>query len=297
MKVNRFHIWLVKKHLDGKVKKVAKQLKKENIDGQMDIPYRDGAGFYEHFDVLKAEGKKNGICIINIHGGAYVLSSRKGNIRFGQFFTKKGYDFVAIDYRPNKGKRDVKDMFDDCMAGISNLFAHLKELGLEGDRFVLSGDSAGGHLALLVAEAFCDKEYAKLFGYEFAKPIEAIAAFSPAYDYETLGDNEMTRSGRRRMFGPRFEDKVWRRLLSPRERIEKMTLPLFHSTCKNDFIRGESDKLYADCKNRGDMYTFIDIQSDNPKVEHVHNVIYVDEPESIEVNEAVDAFFKKHLGK
>lgn len=80
--------------------------------------------------------------------------------------------------------------------------------------------------------------------------------------------------------GPRYEDKAYLESLSPRTFVGSYAGPLFVSTCKNDFIRGQALMLKQDCDSIGRKIEFLDIPADDKKVGHVHNVINQELPES-----------------
>ena len=82
------------------------------------------------------------------------------------------------------------------------------------------------------------------------------------------------------------------RLLSPREYIKDFKLPIFLSTCKRDFFRKESMKLNEDMALKDNKYVFVDIDSDNKEVGHVHNVIAPYLEESKRVNQKMFEFIE-----
>lgn len=95
--------------------------------------------------------------------------------------------------------------------------------------------------------------------------------------------------------GPRYQDKDWMMSMSPRTCIGSYAGPLFVSTCTNDFIRGQSLLIKADCDSLGRTLDFVDIASDDKKVGHVHNVTDQSLPQSQEVNARMTAFMDRCL--
>ena len=89
-----------------------------------------------------------------------------------------------------------------------------------------------------------------------------------------------------------FFDIVWMESMSPRTYLGCYGGPLFVSTCTNDFIRGQSILLKEDCEMSGRPVVFVDIQSENKKVGHVHNVTDQSLHESQEVNARMVAFME-----
>ncbi|MBP3202837.1 MAG: alpha/beta hydrolase fold domain-containing protein [Bacteroidales bacterium] len=156
------------------------------------------------------------------------------------------------------------------------------ELGINKDRVFLTGDSAGGHLALFLAEKRVTPK--------------AVLLNCPAYDFASFANAEAyTEEALAWFIGPKWDDEQWRASVSPRTYIGSYTGPLLVSTCTNDFIRSESLKLKADCDSLGRTIEFVDIQSKDKKVGHVHNVSNPALPESRTVNALMTEFMNKHL--
>lgn len=237
-----------------------------------------------------AEGRRN-VVLVDIHGGFYVGGNRKNNRPLASAFLKEGYDVVLVEYRLNDGQLDVSDELADCAAALDYLAAHADELGLNKDCMFLTGDSAGGHLALYMAEGARDKSlpvHPELF-----EP-KGVLLNCPAYDYASFSaSGGFSLSAREWFLGPRFRDAAWMESMSPRTFLKSYTGPLFVSTCTRDFIRTQSLLLVEDCENLNRPVELVDIASEDKAVGHVHNVTDPDLPESREVNARMMAFMEQ----
>ena len=89
-------------------------------------------------------------------------------------------------------------------------------------------------------------------------------------------------------------DKEHLKKLSPKTYISSINIPLFLSTCKHDFIRNESMLLNEDMKDKKN-YVFLDIDSDDKNVDHVHNITKPQLEESKKVNNAMARFLDIYL--
>lgn len=266
-------------------------------DMKLDVPYIEDGTFDHRYDVFYAKENRKNCLIIDIHGGAYMFSTRKDNYHFATIFLKEGFDVICLDYAPNNGKKDTKDLLDDIVFALNHIFAHLEEFGFAKESIVLTGDSAGGHFALLLAEAIEDKDVAKQLGYEFPDvPLKAVMINCPVYDFGNVTKN-MKAGANRRMFGPRWRINEPFVLISPRTYLEKLRMPLFLSTCTNDFLRSQSLLLAEDMKGKTTPFTFLDVESDKPEIGHVHNVIEPELEESTKVNKAMINFVLEALEK
>lgn len=269
----------------------------KDFEGKVDVPYIDDGDINHQFDIFyaKNENRKN-VCIIDIHGGSYIFGEHRDNFIFGYQFLKQGYDFVAVDYVPNDGKKETKDSIDDCVLCIKYIFSHLEELKLDNDRFIMMGDSAGGHFALLLALASSNKNIADKLGYDFEGiDFEMTLVNCPVYDFVNIGRNLLNKRGLKRLFGPNYHLVENLKIISPRTYIKNFNMPLFVSTCTKDFLRNESLLLNEDAKKYSLNIEFVDYQSNKRGVEHVHNVVRPSLPESKDVNELMFKFIEKHL--
>lgn len=231
--------------------------------------------------------------LIDIHGGFYVGGMRQNNRYLASPFLKEGFDVVLVEYRLNDGTSDVEDELRDCAAALDFITVHAGDLGLNPDRMFLTGDSAGGHLALYMAEGSEDKSL-PVEPEQFS--VRGVMLNCPAYDYASFANSEgWTEDALSWFIGPRYEDVDWMVSMSPRTHIGSYSGPLFVSTCTNDFIRDESLKLKADCDALGRDVVFVDIQSEDKKVGHVHNVTNPELAESRTVNGRMLEFMNELL--
>lgn len=266
----------------------------DSCDKRIGLPYAGSDDPGQVLDIYYADEaiRKNAV-LIDIHGGFYVAGKRENNRSFASCFLKEGYDVVLLEYRLNDGKRDVSDELADCAAGLDYLSSHAEELRLNKNRMFLTGDSAGGHLALYMAEG---AEDASLPIRPRTFVPRGVLINCPAYDFATFGNaSSFTKSALEWFVGPRYQDGKWLESVSPRTFIGSYHGPLFVSTCTHDFIRGQSLLIKADCDSLSRPLEFVDIESADKKVGHVHNVISPDLPESREVNARMTAFMDRYL--
>ena len=277
--------------LKASIKQPSETSLADGFDKKLGIPYVEGGDPAQVLDIYYADStNRMDIVLVDIHGGFYVAGQKECNLDYASVFLGEGFDVVLVEYRLNDGVRDVSDELADCAAALDYLTVHAEELGLNKDRMFLTGDSAGGHLALYMAEGSADSSVP-------IRPKEFSAAgvllSCPAYDFGSFGDAKDYADDFKEWFiGPRFKDRPYLETLSPKTFIGSLEAPLFLSTCTRDFIRSQSLALKADCDSLGKAITFLDIASRDRKVGHIHNVTNIDLPESREVNGAMMAFMK-----
>ena len=298
MKVGRTIVNLLAKRLVKGNKKRRDAFKGlDDFDCFLDVPFIDDGLNNHKFDIFyaKEENRKN-ICLLDIHGGSYIFGEHRDNFIFGYEFLKEGYDFVSIDYLPNNGKKDTKESIDDCYKCIKYIFDNLEKYNLKNDKFVITGDSAGGHFALLLMAASCSKELAKKLEYDFTGiTFEMVMVNCPVYDFVNVGRNLLSNSGLKRLFGPNYTDFHKSSIISPCTHLSLIDKPIFVSTCKRDFLRDQSMMLKDDAEKYGLKLTFVDIYSNDKLVDHVHNVIRPRLEESVEVNQKMMKFIDNNI--
>lgn len=300
MKIGKIVINLLRvKVIKENKAKVRKQIIDEKYSPRLNIPYISDNNYYHQFDLFFSpnENKKNTL-VIDIHGGAYVMGDRKENYKFGTVFLDAGFDFIATDYIVNDGKRDTYDLIKDNVDCISYILTHLKELGLKEDvNIFLTGDSAGGHLALTIAELFLDKKYAQEAGFNDLPKmnLKGVMVNCTVFNYAPLGKLSLSISGMKRMFGPEALDMNKRELVCPNTHISSLSVPLFASTCRNDFLRKDESlvlKRKMEEIKKPD-FTWLDIDEKDKHIAHVHNILDIDHKRSKEVNDAMIKFMNE----
>lgn len=265
----------------------------DSCNKQIGVPYVENGAPGQVVDIYYApQALRKNIVLIDIHGGFYVGGDRRNNRPFASSFLKEGFDVVLLEYRLNDGKLDVSDELADCAAALDYLTLNADELDLNKDSMFLTGDSAGGHLALYMAEASDDRTLP-------IHPEHFIARGAmlncPAYDYATFGEaGGFTDDALAWFIGPRYQDEDWLQSVSPRTYLKNYNGPLFVSTCTKDFIREQSLLLKADCDSLGRQVEFLDLESKNKGVGHVHNVVKPLLPESQTVNSRMMTFMTHH---
>ena len=101
----------------------------------------------------------NAPCLVAAHGGAWQRGQRSNYRHLGRFLASHGIGLFAISYR-FAPKNKYPAAVHDVRAGVQFLRSKGAGLGVDPQRLALIGDSAGGHLAALVALAGDNPEFA-----------------------------------------------------------------------------------------------------------------------------------------
>jgi acetyl esterase/lipase len=93
--------------------------------------------------------------VLYVHGGGWSGGARGYARAWAGFLTSRGYPVISLDYRRFPPAAGLKAP-GDLQCGIAWVKAHAATYGIDPDQLVLFGESAGGHLATLVAYASGD---------------------------------------------------------------------------------------------------------------------------------------------
>jgi len=126
-----------------------------------DLAYRDGASRSWRLDLAMKAGARGKARpgIVVIHGGGWIEGDKSsfstpngdvpGNI---QHFARLGFVAVTMNYRL-AGEATYPAALEDCKTAVRWLRAHANEYNLDAEHIGAYGNSAGGHLALLLGLA------------------------------------------------------------------------------------------------------------------------------------------------
>jgi acetyl esterase/lipase len=93
---------------------------------------------------------------ITIHGGGWRGGVPRRMYPFADYFAKLGMVGISVEYRlatqkPTPGGLTPFDCVHDVKAAIRHLKTNAAEFGIDPDKIIVSGASAGGHLAVATA--------------------------------------------------------------------------------------------------------------------------------------------------
>jgi acetyl esterase/lipase len=117
----------------------------------MDVVYGQGGGRDLKLDVyIPPEGTSNRCGVLLVHGGGWSGGDRTQLRGFGILLGRVGYTCVACEYRLS-GEAKWPAQIHDVKAALRWMRANSERLGIDPTKIAVSGNSAGGHLSLMVA--------------------------------------------------------------------------------------------------------------------------------------------------
>jgi acetyl esterase/lipase len=162
------------------------------VEVQKNIPYVEGkdADERQKLDLYLPKGTKDYPILFFIHGGAWTGGSRSGFDRIGRTFARNGVAFVSTGYRLSPQVKHPAHV-QDVAKGFAWTVANIGKYGGNPDAIFVSGHSAGGHLAALLAtdDDYLKAEKLSLKNIKGTIPISGVFVVSPRMK-NVFGDNE-----------------------------------------------------------------------------------------------------------
>lgn len=117
---------------------------------KQDATYASRDGRDLKLDILRPEGGDvpTRTAVILVHGGGWIAGERGMIAPLAQQFAERGYLAITPEYRLVR-EAAWPAQLDDVVAAAEWVAAHAADLGIDADRIVIGGSSAGGHLALM----------------------------------------------------------------------------------------------------------------------------------------------------
>lgn len=148
-----------------------------------DITYTRVAGLDLKLDVYRSRAHPTGCpTLLQIHGGAWVIGSKnEQGIPLMLHMAARGWVCVSVNYRLSPHATFPEQLID-LKHAVQWVRAHGAEYGANPEFLVVTGGSAGGHLAALVALTANQPTYQP--GFEDADTnVQGCVAFYGVYDF------------------------------------------------------------------------------------------------------------------
>ena len=155
-------------------------LVKPDYDCQQFLDMSYGTHERQVYDLYIPEGAAGDIgMVLFIHGGAWISGDKEGYEGGCAYCaTDLGIAGATINYRYISETTDLHDVIDDVDAALASIKAKGAEAGVNINRVLLTGDSAGAHISLLYA-------YSK----KATAPITPVAVVSNSGPTDLYDDN------------------------------------------------------------------------------------------------------------
>jgi acetyl esterase/lipase len=147
------------------------------------IQYARVGGINLKLDVYRHRDRPTGCAtLLQIHGGAWVIGTKdQQGLPLMLHMAARGWACVSMNYRLSP-HATFPDHLIDVKRALAWVRAHGEEYGADPDFIVVTGGSAGGHLAALVALTANDPEYQPGFE-DVDTTVQGCVPFYGVYDF------------------------------------------------------------------------------------------------------------------
>jgi len=153
------------------------------VERLRDIIYTRAAGLDLKLDIYRHRSRPSGCpTLLQIHGGAWIIGSKnEQGIPLMLHLASRGWVCVTANYRLSP-LATFPDHLIDLKRAVEWIREHGTEYGANPDFLVVTGGSAGGHLAALVALTANEPEYQPGFE-DVDTSVRGCVAFYGVYDF------------------------------------------------------------------------------------------------------------------
>ena len=183
-------------------------LRDRRVERVKNIQYAPGAGHRHRLDVWRPRsGAQRAPVLLQLHGGAWIVGDKgQQALPLMLHLAAEGWVCVAANYRLSP-RVTFPDHLVDCKQALRWIREHIAEYGGDPDFVVVTGGSAGGHLAALLALTPNSPEFQP--GFEDADTsVSACVPFYGVYDLADVFDPRDRAGARGERVGHWFARRV-----------------------------------------------------------------------------------------
>ncbi len=179
-----------------------------------------GSDSLQALDLWVPEGATSAPLVLFVHGGGWKRGSKNNATgrAMPAHMMAQGYAFASIDYRLVP-RNTVEEQASDVAAALAYVLKRADSLGIDRSRVVITGHSAGAHLAALVGT---DERYLKGVGLSFADIDGVMPNDGAAYDVPV----QMAAGGK-------FMGKTYEQAFGTDPARQKALSPTLHAAAPN----------------------------------------------------------------
>ncbi|MEZ6092640.1 MAG: alpha/beta hydrolase [Pirellulaceae bacterium] len=121
-----------------------------------------------------------------MHGGGWQGGTKDAGIAQVIPFVRQGFVGATIDYRLT-GEAAFPAQIHDCKCAIRYLRAHADEYGIDPEKIIIGGSSAGGHLVALLGTSGGVEEFEGDGGWkDFSSDVQGVVDLYGPTDFKAL---------------------------------------------------------------------------------------------------------------
>ena len=157
------------------------------------IPYAQDSDS-QYLDLYLPEAEEELPLFVTIHGGAFVFgdSQTRQTQWMYRYFRDQGYVCATVNYRLGQ-EAPFPAAVEDAKAAVRFLKAHAGEYGIDPERVVIWGESAGGYIASMAAlsgdDAFMGVRYVGQQGQGVSAKVNVLVDYYGAVEFGDMSQD------------------------------------------------------------------------------------------------------------
>lgn len=220
------------------------QIKGPDLSKSVKFTSIDGKDLF--MDISKPENLNNSSSltpVVFLHGGGFISGTRNSEPAWTQFYNNRGYVVFDVDYRLSSETYHTWDKSSvDIVTAIAWIDKHSQDYKVDMNKLIISGNSAGGALALQVAYGIQDGTLKANEPGIVPEPKVVVALYPSQNLYTSWEDNTGILTMKTRVFNtdylggsPKDFPKEYA-VVSPTNHITKNTPPTIVLAGKSDHL-------------------------------------------------------------
>lgn len=268
-------------------KRLSTQSPPENVKEICDIPYIDDGKWQHKLDVYFPENCENEKLpvIIDIHGGGWMYGDKELNKIYNMTLASKGFTVFSMSYSlwPDA---TVPTQLAEIAEALSWINSHLSSYPCDEKKILLTGDSAGGQLALFSAVIAESSVLRGVFSVkDCGLNITCLGLVSPVPD---MSNSPVMSIYTKKMWGKNYASSPTSRYMNFRDiaKFSKLPPTILITSSGDTLAEKQTIATYNRIKDLGvkaELYNYGKV--DGKHLPHVFSVIY---PFSDSGNDAID---------
>lgn len=238
------------------------------IHGEKKIRYSDD-GRFTYLDVYNDKANRKKPLFIYLHGGGWVSGTRAARQFYCKHWVKRGFVAASVGYDYGAGVTHPTHL-REIFKSIEYLLDNAEKYGIDKDRVVIAGESAGGYFSSMVGAVTTHRELYDEIGIDFKyresfkpaacvlisglfDPIASLDSGFPSIDLYIYAFTGRTPNELKKMKGTKEYD-----LIASAKYFDEKFPPSFVIGSDKDLLRPEAEKAYSSLqKNNVNSRLFI----------------------------------------
>ena len=283
---------------DGDAAKHATQTPPDNIVKNEDIFYIDDGNIYHQLDVYFPKGTKKKDkfpVIIDIHGGGWMYGDKDLNEYYCLALAEKGYVVFNMSYRlvPDV---TVNEQLQDVAKALKWISKNMKSYPCDRDNIMLTGDSAGGQLAVYSAILLQNPELREAF--DVVNPNLDLTALVLTSPVSYMKDGGAFSIYTKILWGKDYEQKKTYGFMDLSEIIDYAQLPptMLITSSGDTLAHDQTLRAYKQIAETGTKCELLDYGNEfSEELPHVFSVLFPFDDAGKDVIEKETDFFQRMI--